>query len=93
MSITITVVNHKLNQCYSNKITQIGFSMEKSENIGFFRKFVACDRKVYRYRQHDELMKCCEYYRSMSFLDLGQRSFTNFSIYTAAPSREDYVQN
>ena len=51
--------------------------MEKSENIEYFRKFVACDLNVGRYRQRVELMKCCEYKRSRSLLDLGQRSFTN----------------
>ena len=51
--------------------------MEKSENIEFSGSFVACDLKVGRYRQHVELMKCCEYKKSRSFLDLGQRSFTN----------------
>ena len=44
--------------------------MKKSENIEFFRNFVACDLKVSRYRQHVELMKCCEYLRSRSFLDV-----------------------
>ena len=35
----------------------IGFSMEKRENIEFFRNFVARDLKIDRYRQHVELMK------------------------------------
>ena len=42
----------------------------------FSERFVACALKVGRYRQRIELMKLCEYSRSMSFLDLGQRSFT-----------------
>ena len=32
--------------------------MEKNEISGIF---VACDLKVGRYRQHVEVMKCCEY--------------------------------
>ena len=36
----------------------------------------ACDLKVGRYRQLIDLMKVCEYWRSRSFLDLGQRSCT-----------------
>ena len=40
-----------------------------------FRSFAACDLKVVRYREHIKLMKLCDYSRSMSFLDLGQRSF------------------
>ena len=56
----------------------IGFSMEKKvKTLNFSGSFVACDLKVDRYRQHVKLVKCCEYKRSRSFLDLGQRSFTN----------------
>ena len=55
----------------------IGFSVEKVKTLNFSGSFVACGLKVGRYRQHVELMKCCEYKRSRSFLDLGQRSFTN----------------
>ena len=55
----------------------IGFSMEKETTLNFSGSFVACGLKVGRYRQHVELMKCCEYKRSRSFLDLCQRSFTN----------------
>ena len=47
------------------------------KTLNFSGSFAACDLKVGRYRQHVELMKCCEYQRSRSFLDLGQRSFTN----------------
>ena len=49
----------------------IGFSMEKVKTLNFSGSFVACDLKVGRYRQHVELMKCCEYKRSRSFFDLG----------------------
>ena len=36
----------------------------------------ACDLNVSRCRQLNDLMKICDYSRSMSFLDLGPRSFT-----------------
>ena len=54
------------------------FSMKKVKMLDFSGSFVACDLKVGRYRQNTciQLMKACEYSRSMSFLDLGQRSFT-----------------
>ena len=45
------------------------------KTLNFSGRFVPCDLKVCRYRQHGELMKCCEYKRSRSFLDLVQRSF------------------
>ena len=53
--------------------------MEKVKTLNISGSFVACDLrlKVGRYKQHVEQMKCCEYKRSRSFLDLGQRSFTN----------------
>ena len=50
------------------------------KTLNFSGSFVACDLKVGRYRQHVELMKCCEYKRSRSFLDLGQRSFSNLML-------------
>ena len=50
---------------------------KKVKTLIFSVSFVACDLKVGRYRQHVELMKCCEYKRSRSFLTLGQRPFTN----------------
>ena len=53
----------------------IGFSME---TLNFSGSIVACNLKVGRYRQHVELIKLCEYSRSKSFLDLGQRSFTYY---------------
>ena len=37
------------------------FSMKKVKTLNFSGSFVACDLKVGRYRQHVELMKCCEY--------------------------------
>ena len=40
----------------------IGFPMKKKvKRLNFSGRFVACDLKVGRYRQHVELMKCCEY--------------------------------
>ena len=51
--------------------------MEKVKTLNFSGSFVACDLKVGRYQQDVELMKCCEYKRSRSLLDLGQSSFTN----------------
>ena len=58
------------------KFCNLGFSIGKSENSGFFRNYAACDLKVDRWRQINE------YRRSMSFLDLGPRSFTyeNFNL-------------
>ena len=44
--------------------------MENVKTLNFSGRFVTCDLKVGRYRQHVELMKCCEYKRSRSFLDL-----------------------
>ena len=44
--------------------------MGKSENSGFFSEMIAaCDLKVGRCRPLIEIMKVCEYRRSMSFLD------------------------
>ena len=34
--------------------------MKKVKILNFSGSFVACDLKVGRYRQHDELMKCYE---------------------------------
>ena len=48
--------------------------------LNFSRSFVAGDLKVGRYRQHVELMKCSEYKRSRSFLDLGQRSLVIYKL-------------
>ena len=55
----------------------LGLSIGKCGNSGFFSETVAaCDMKVGRHKQLIELIKVCEYSRSMSFLDLGPRSFT-----------------
>ena len=77
----IVYINHDLGltltyfTARSILVVNIGFS--KVKTLNFFGRFVACDLKIGRYRQHVELMKCCEYQRSRSFLDLGQRSFIN----------------
>ena len=34
---------------------------KKVKTLNFSGSFVACDLKIGRYRQHVELMKCCEY--------------------------------
>ena len=49
---------------------------KKVKALNFSGNFETCDLKVGRYRQLIDLMKCCEYSRSRSFLDLDQRSFT-----------------
>ena len=46
------------------------------KRVDFSETIADCDLKVGRCRQLIELMKYCEYLRSMSFLDLGPRSFT-----------------
>ena len=46
------------------------------KTVDFSETIAACDLKVGRRRQLIEFMKVCEYSRSMSFLDLGPRSFT-----------------
>ena len=38
--------------------------------LNFSGNFETCDLKVGRYRQLIDLMKCCEYSRSMSFFTL-----------------------
>ena len=43
------------------KFGYLGFSMEKSENSGFFATIAASDLKVGRCRQLIEFMKVCEY--------------------------------
>ena len=45
------------------------------KSVDFSEIIAACDLKVGRRRQLVDLMKRCEYSRSMSFLDIGQRSF------------------
>ena len=46
------------------------------KTVDFSKYIAACDMKIGRCRQLIKLMKICEYSRSRSFLDLGQRSFT-----------------
>ena len=57
-------------------IGHIGFSMKKMETLDFSESFVACDLNIGTYLQLNELMRFYEYSRSMSSLDIGQRSFT-----------------
>ena len=40
MSITITVVDHKLNKCYSNKIIQIHLNLKKHLVIKIIEPFI-----------------------------------------------------
>ena len=47
------------------------------KTVDFPETIAASDLKVDRNRQLIELMQTCEYSRSMSFLDLGLRLFTN----------------
>ena len=42
------------------------------KTVDFSETIEACDLKVGRYRQLIDFMKVCEYWRSRSFLDLGQ---------------------
>ena len=53
------------------------FLQEKVKTVDFPETIAASDLKVDRNRQLIELMQTCEYSRSMSFLDLGLRLFTN----------------
>ena len=46
------------------------------ETVDFSETIEACDLKGGRYRQLNDFMKVCEYWRSRSFLDLGPRSCT-----------------
>ena len=46
------------------------------KTMDFFKTFAGSELKIGRSRHLIEFMKECEYSRSMSFLDLGQRSFT-----------------
>ena len=46
------------------------------EIVDFTETIAACDLKIGRYRNVNELMEICDYSRSRSFLDLGQRSIT-----------------
>ena len=46
------------------------------KTVDFSETVAACDFKVGRCRQPIDFINVCEYRRSMSFLDLGTRSFT-----------------
>ena len=46
------------------------------KTVNFSEIIEACDLKVGRYRQLNDFMKVCEYWRSRSFLDLGPGSCT-----------------
>ena len=43
------------------------FNRKNEKTFDFSESFVACDLKVCRHRQLIELIKLCEYSRSMSF--------------------------
>ena len=73
------------------------FSMEKVKTLDFLDRFVASDLKVGRYRQLIELMKLCEYSRTMSFLDVGQRLYykrgRDFNIIFSQKRHIDKIMN
>ena len=46
------------------------------KTVIFSETIAACDMKLGKSRQLIGLMKVCEYLRSRTFLDRGQRSFT-----------------
>ena len=54
--------------------------MGKSETVDFSETIAACDLKVGRCRQISEIMKVCEYGRSMSFL---YHIFSRFFMFCA----------
>ena len=58
--------------CFSITFGNLGFSIGKSETVGFSETIASCDLKVGRCRQLIEFMKVL---KVMSFLDLGPRSF------------------
>ena len=59
---TIVCSNDDLDLFYgSAKFGDLGFSMRKSENSGFFRNYSASDLKAGRCRQLIKFMKVCEY--------------------------------
>ena len=63
------------------KFGNLGFSMGKSENSGFFSETIAAsDLKVGRCRQLIEFLKVCEYWRSRSFL---YHIFSRFCMFCA----------
>ena len=45
------------------------------KTVDFSETIAACTLKVGSFRQLIDFMKVCEYLRSMSFLDIGPRSF------------------
>ena len=45
------------------------------KTVDFSETIAACDLKVVGYRQLIKFMKVCQYWRSMSFLDLVPRQF------------------
>ena len=56
------------------KFGNLGFSIGKVETVDFPETIAASDLTVGRSRHLIEYMKVCEYWRSMSVLDLGLRS-------------------
>ena len=46
------------------------------KTVNFSETIEACDLKVGRYRQVNDFMKVCEYWRSRSYFDLGPRLCT-----------------
>ena len=46
------------------------------KTVDFSEIIEACDLKVGKYRQLNDFMKVCEYWRSRLFLDLGPSSCT-----------------
>ena len=78
---TIVCINHdvRLTLTYFTArsiLVTYALQLKKVKALNFSGNFETCDLKVGRYRQLIDLMKCCEYSRSRSFLYLGQRSFT-----------------
>ena len=62
------------------KFGNLGFSMGKSENSGFFRNYCSQWPRVGRCRQLIEFMKVCEYWWSRSFL---YHIFSRFCMFCA----------
>ena len=71
-------------QCQCNFLTltcSTGFSLGKSISNVFFKKFLACDLIIGKYRQFTMFMKLCEHFFKVKFIfylgqhDLGQWSF------------------
>ena len=69
--------NHSLYKWWPWSDLDLFYGKVKFGNLGFsIGTIEACDLKVGRYRQLIDFMKVCEYWRSRSLLDLGQRSCT-----------------